>query len=63
MQGNQAGAIIWIKRAIDAKWHDIAMIENIPWFHLLKSNPNYLRTVANLKSRIQKMSRDAGNLK
>ena len=63
MLGEQKEAVKWIERAIDSKWIDLAMVDHIPFFELLRSNPEYKNTIRNLEANLLEMRQKADKLK
>jgi len=62
MLDDQKEAINWISRAENVHWVDLSMIENIPWFEPIKSNPEYKKVIIGLESRLKKMRKKADSL-
>jgi TolB-like protein/tetratricopeptide (TPR) repeat protein len=62
MLGDDEEALVWIKRAIKRNWIDMAMVNHVPWFEPLKSNPEYTLLVKDLSSRITEMRQLADKL-
>ena len=63
MVGDQKEAVKWINRAIKSKWIDLAMVEHIPFFEELRSNPEYKNTIRNLEADLLEMRQKADKLK
>jgi TolB-like protein/Tfp pilus assembly protein PilF len=61
MQKDQDAAILWLKRAIDVGWIDLAMINHIPWFAPLRSSTTYKQTTEQVTQKLKTM-RDKADL-
>jgi TolB-like protein/tetratricopeptide (TPR) repeat protein len=62
MLGQDDEALLWIKRSINSNWIDIAMVENIPWFEKLRSNPSIEEILRPLEQNLSNMRQKADKL-
>lgn len=60
--GDDEEALLWVERAINRDWIEMAMVNHVPWFKPLKSNPEYTILVKDLSNRVTEMRRLADKL-
>jgi recombinational DNA repair protein RecT len=56
IRGDRSACVRWLRKAVEAKWVDYAMVTDGPWFANFRNDAEVVSIVAEVKGRMEEQS-------
>ena len=59
IRGDREKSLLWLQKAIEAKWIDYVQFDHGPWFENFRKDPAFLEKIASVRKHVEAMRKEA----